>query len=227
MSKEIDNIFVDVRNAFRLLKSYQERILQIVSYIREQTPYTRMWGGRWYSDEIGTSRSPAPDYAKLKVNKDMPGWDFLYGYLFEYYFGKHKFGKKTLEMSIIQISDDGFFISNKSEKDISDLSCFESSKSSHSYIVFNVSVYTSNASEMWLSDPDCPDDGWGEFLDKFFSAPNDTKVTKNDKGGIVILKRYEMQRFTSQHETDTVIRDFGKILKNYTDIELFKSNFYE
>ena len=40
MSKEIDNIFVDVRNAFRLLNRYQKRILQIVSYVREQTPYT-------------------------------------------------------------------------------------------------------------------------------------------------------------------------------------------
>ena len=39
MKKEIDNIFVDVRNAFRLLSRYQKRILNIVNYIREQTPY--------------------------------------------------------------------------------------------------------------------------------------------------------------------------------------------
>lgn len=51
--KEIDNIFVDVRNAFRLLSRYQKRILNIVNYIREQTPYTDMWGSKnWYSDEI-------------------------------------------------------------------------------------------------------------------------------------------------------------------------------
>ena len=29
MKKEIDNIFVDVRNAFRLLTRYQERVLNI------------------------------------------------------------------------------------------------------------------------------------------------------------------------------------------------------
>ena len=52
MKKEIDNIFVDVRNAFRLLSRYQKRILNIVNYIREQTPYTDMWGSKnWYSDE--------------------------------------------------------------------------------------------------------------------------------------------------------------------------------
>ena len=42
MKKEIDNIFVDVRNAFRLLARFQERVLNIVNYIREQTPYTDM-----------------------------------------------------------------------------------------------------------------------------------------------------------------------------------------
>lgn len=33
MSKELDNAFVDVRNAFRLLYRYQSRILDIVGYI--------------------------------------------------------------------------------------------------------------------------------------------------------------------------------------------------
>ena len=65
MSKDIDNIFVDVRNAFRLLNRYQKRILHIVSYIREQTSYSDMWGSKWYSAEIGKRRnSPDPEYAK-------------------------------------------------------------------------------------------------------------------------------------------------------------------
>ena len=33
MKKEIDNIFIDVRNAFRLLSRFQERVLNIVNYI--------------------------------------------------------------------------------------------------------------------------------------------------------------------------------------------------
>lgn len=44
MNREIDNIFADVRNAFRLLNRYQERVLDIVNYIKEQTPFTRMTG---------------------------------------------------------------------------------------------------------------------------------------------------------------------------------------
>lgn len=118
MKKEIDNIFVDVRNAFRLLARFQERVLNIVNYIREQTPYTDMWGSKnWFSDEIRNRRnSPDKDYAKLNVYKDMSGLDFLYGHFFEYYFGATKRGRHTIEMSIFQVSDDGYFTSVRDKK---------------------------------------------------------------------------------------------------------------
>ena len=104
MSKELDNVFVDVRNAFRLLNDYQKHILNIVNYIREQTEYTEMWGRKnWYSNEIGNKKnSPDSDYAKLNITNDMWGWDFLYGYIFEYYFGDlDKKRKGNIEMSVI------------------------------------------------------------------------------------------------------------------------------
>ena len=229
MSKEIDNIFIDVRNAFRLLNRYQKRILQIVSYIREQTAYTDMWGKKdWYSDEIGKRRnSPDPEYAKLSIDKDMWGWDFLYGYIFEYYFGRQRINKKNVEMSIFQISDDGFFISSQDKKHMTDVSSFESSESSHSYLVLLVSVFTTKYSELWLSDPNFPDDEMKDFLTKFLSSPIDIKITKNEKGEVAIIKKYELQRFASQHEADDVIRDFGRIVKQQTSIELFKNSFFE
>lgn len=229
MSKEIDNIFVDVRNAFRLLNRFQKRILHIVSYIREQTAYTDMWGKKnWFSDEIGKRRnSPDPEYAKLSVHKDMWGWDFLYGYIFEYYFGRQRISKKHVEMSIFQISDDGFFISSQDKKHMTNVASFEVAESSHSYLVLLVTVFTTKYSELWLSDPNCPDDEMKDFLTKFLSFPIDTKITKNEKGEVAIIKKYELQRFASQHEADNVIRDFGRIVKDNAGIELFKNNFYE
>lgn len=62
---------------------------------------------------------------------------------------------------------------------------------------------------------------------KFYWFPIDTKITKNEKGEVAIIKKYELQRFASQHEADCVIRDFGRIVKDNAGIELFKNNFYE
>lgn len=229
MSKEIDNIFVDVRNAFRLLHNYQERVLQIVSYIREQTPFNDMWGKKdWFSAEIGKRRnSPDSDYAKLSVFKDMWGWDFLYGYFFEYYFGFEVISKKKVEMSIFQVSDDGFFISTQEKKLMNKTSCFDPSELSHSYLILNASIYTTEYTELWLTDPSYPDDEYVDFLSRFLSSPLDINISRNDKGEVALIKKYDMQRFTSQLEADAVIRDFGRIVKNETGIELFKHNFYE
>ena len=228
MSKEIDNIFIDVRNAFRLLNTYQERVLQIVTYIREQTPFTDMWGRKdWYSDAIGTRRnSPDTDYAKLAVYKDMWGWDFLYGYIFEYYFGPQVIDKKNVEMSVFQISDDGFFISDQAKKEMDDVASFEASENSHTYIMLNVTVYPKKQCDLWLSDPEFPDDGWDDFLTKFLSSSSDTKIVLNEEGA-TILKKYEMPRFTSQSAADEVIKDFGHLVKVNAGIELFKRAFYE
>lgn len=229
MSKDIDNIFIDVRNSFRLLNRYQKRILQIISYIREQTPYMDMWGKRdWFFEEIGKRRnSPDSEYAKLRVYKDMWGWDFLYGYLFEYYFGMTKIGKKKVEMSIFQISDDGFFISDQARKHMTDISSFEPSESSHSYLLFNASIFTTQYCKHWLSDPSFPDDDWQDCLTKFLSSPSDTKIITHTDGEVDVLKKYEMQKFATQQTADDVIRNFGKIIKEQTGVELFKSSFYE
>lgn len=227
MKKEIDNIFVDVRNAFRLLTRYQERVLNIVNYIREQTPYTDMWGSKnWYSDEIKSRRnSPDKEYAKLNVFKDMWGLDFLYGHFFEYYFGITKKGRYTIEMSIFQVSDDGYFISNDENKHMTDISSYANSEISHSYIVFNVSVYTTKQSQLWLHDPDRPEDDGKDFLTRFLESSKDKIITSTDKEH-TILKKYEMQHFTSQSEADKVISDFAKLVLDNTGVRIFKESFY-
>ena len=227
MKKEIDNIFVDVRNAFRLLTRYQERVLNIVNYIREQTPYTDMWGSKnWYSDEIKSRRnSPDKEYAKLNVFKDMWGLDFLYGHFFEYYFGRTKKGRYTIEMSIFQVSDDGYFISNDENKHMTDISSYANSEISHSYLVFNVSVYTTKQSQLWLHDPDRPEEDWKDFLTRFLESSIDKIITSTDKEH-TILKKYEMQQFTSQSEADKVITDFAKLVLDNTGVGIFKESFY-
>lgn len=231
MAQKLDNTFKDVRNAFRLLKEFQEKILNIVYYIREQTPYTEMWGSKiWYSDEIGKGRSPESDYAHLKVYKDMWGWDFLYGYIFEYWFGYTTIGKKNIDMSIFQLSDDGWFISNQPRKDMEDISTFAPSVESHSYIILNVSVTSNTNNEMWLdevSNEDRTFDSQKEFLTNFLSSSETTKIVKGKGDSVNILKKYEMQRFFDQSGADAVIKDFGCIVEKETGVKLFKETFYE
>ena len=216
MSKELDNAFTDVRSGFRLLARYQSRVLDIVNYIREHTPYTDMWGLRRYCNVISTRKNcPGDNYANLNVHCDMWSWDFMYNYLFEYYFGQVKIQRKTIDMSIIQVSDDGFYKSLANNPSPTDISTFLPSDESNSYLVF-----TAGWNE-WLRD-DVEDDNEA-FLNKFLAQSKDVSMYKNDKGHWSITKRYPMQRFASQKEADQVISDFGKLVKDYTDINLFNN----
>lgn len=219
MSKDIDNAFVDVRRAFRLLAEYQKRVLSIVNYIKEQTPYNDMWGSKWFSDPIGNRRkSPDSDYAKLSVSHDMWSWNYLYGYVFEYYFGSKKIDKKDIEMSIIQVSDDGFYISRKDRPTHTKPSTFESVEDSHSYIIINAGY------GMWMDDEQS--NSYDEYLTSFLKSDCDVKIHTDDKGHFFVCKRYPISRFVSQQGADEIIRDYGRIIFETSGIKLFKPSFY-
>lgn len=131
MNKEIDNAFIDVRNAFRLIYRYQSRVQSIIQYIREHTIFPAwgnhsVWGRRLFCNTIGKLRTQGPDigYADLDIYLDMWGWDFLYNYIFEYYFGQTEAEGKTVDMSIIQVSDDGYYKSQALKPSPTDISTY-------------------------------------------------------------------------------------------------------
>ena len=109
---------------------------------------------------------------------------------------------------------------------MTDVSSFEPSESSHSYLIFNVAIYTTKYCQ-WLHDPAFPDDDYKAFLTKFLESTSDTSIFKYDNGEVEVLKKYEMQKFATQQGADDVIRNFGKIIKEQADVELFKSSFYK
>lgn len=231
MSKELDNVFIDVRNAFRLLNSYQNRILDIVNYIWEQTDFEEILGSRkWYSEEIGKKNSPDSSYAKLNLSRDKcSGWNFLYGHFFEYYFGQlEKEDKRILEMSVFQVSDDGCFISNDENISMDNVSKFKKAEESHSYIVLNMTVSNQRANQIWLHDPEDPEEhGPRDFLTKFLSSPEPYKITKDSEGNILIIQKIEMQKFATQKSTDDEIRNFDKIVLESAKVRIFKDSFYD
>lgn len=232
MDTMLDNLFTDVRNAFRLLHEYQERIINIVDYIMKQAEYSSMYGRRWYFNPIKYKQS---EYAKLNIYSDMWGWDFLYGYIFEYYFGYRFIDKKSIDMSIFQISDDGYFTSNIPHKKMINVNSFSPTPESNSYLIFNVTVKNKESeNDMWLSDKPYPNNTqtgelelkWKNFLTDFLSSSELEKIEKGSNGEFTILKKYKMQNFNTEESANNIIRDFANILNKETGIKLFKPEFY-
>lgn len=223
MTKELDNIFVDVRNAFRLLNRYQKRILHAVTYIREQTGiFHETQGAKWFSHSLQESKNKQLDIYLNRIRKDMWGWDFLDGYMYEYFLGKENIEEKEVCMSVFQVSDDGYFISEKENKSETDVSSFKSAEQSHSYLILDLQIDSE-----YLFDNNYPEEKPDVFIRKFLSSTELTKITLNKKNEAgCILRKYEMQRFASQELADKVIRDFGELVEEKTGLRIFKSDFY-
>ena len=215
MSKDLDNAFLDVRNGFRLLFQYQTRVLQIIKYIREHTPYTSMWGRRLFCNTIHTTRnSPDSEYANLAIPSNMWAWDFMYNYLFEFYFGVKKIGGQNVDMSVVQVSDDGYFKSAYHKPTRINPTTFMSSEDSNSWFIISAGT------KAWFRDYE--ENDCDKFLHKFIASQSDTNVYKDEDGAWFVSKKYRMQQFASQIETDKIIADFGKLVSETGGVTLFK-----
>lgn len=49
------------------------------------------------------------------------------------------------------------------------------------YLVFNVSVYTTKFSQLWLGDPNRPNESQKDFLTRFLESSKDKIITSTDK----------------------------------------------
>jgi len=113
-NKEVDAALTDVRKAYRLLYQYQKRVLDVVYYIREKYNMPEFVGAKRFSDPIGKTRRCKEEYetVDLKIFRDMWAWDFLYSYEFEYYLGCRNTTNRQISISVLQISDSGFYESD-------------------------------------------------------------------------------------------------------------------
>ena len=117
-------------------------------------------------------------------------------------------------MSVIQVSDDGFYRSLMPNPSETNVATFESAEASNS-----VFVLTAGWKE-WFRDAETDD--YDAFLHKVLAGDKDCFVYINEKGHWAITKKYPMQRFVSQAEADKVLADFGRIVKENTGIELIQ-----
>ncbi len=234
---DVESALIDVRNAFRLLSVYQQSVLGIVFNIRDKTifkGYNIVGKKDWYSNLI---RHCSQDQ-ELKVGDKMWGLDFLYGHFFEYRFVTDKkqrdINGKTIDMSVFQVSDDGYFYATNKENDIKMMpdEYEKSSEDSHSYIILNMSIYKDEKEKLWLYDPKSGKRD-KEFLwhfvrgDEVLKMKDDYKdcFIYDDKGeSFIIIKKYEMQRFENEKLADEVIEDFDNIVKEATGESILLKN---
>ena len=235
--QSIKNALTNVRGAFRTLASYQQSMLSVVNYIKNRSGIqnARIYGAKRFSNPIRTCRQQEDYDANLNIFNDMWSWDFLYGYMFEYYLGAHKLatndGEKEVSISIIQVSDDGYITSQLDDKKRDDLECFKKPEESNSWLIMCVGygdgwyyIPQIMSRETYSPTP------WAEVAFQAASyvinAPESTYINKQGVDGcecLFMAKTIPMESCFDAVNIDSVLAEFSNQLKQECGLELFKA----
>ncbi|WP_304611457.1 hypothetical protein [Paramuribaculum intestinale] len=235
--QSIKNALTNVRGAFRTLASYQQSMLSVVNYIKNRSGIqnARIYGAKRFSNPIRTCRQQEDYDANLNIFNDMWSWDFLYGYMFEYYLGKHTLatndGEKEVSISIIQVSDDGYITSQFDNKKRDDLECFNSPGESNSWLIMCVGY-----GDGWYYIPQIMSretyslTPWAEVAFQAASyvinAQASTYINRQGVDGsecLFMAKTIPMESCFDAVNIDSVLAEFSNQLKQECGLELFKS----
>lgn len=231
---QLKEALIDVRRAFRLLHQYQKHVLSLIHFIQGEVQcynqgkvqrYNYCRGRRHFIRPIGLKRG-GDDYANLDVRWNMWGWDYLYGYLYEYYFDALESDEHTIWMSIIQVSDDGRF---KSEaKSLTNLDSFAGEEESCSYLILNVSIAPKGKKSLWLRDPEVDaEQSIEEYLHSFIASENQYKCVKDEKEGrISIQRKISLCDLGSPEDVKIQLRRFAQLVKQESGACIFKDDYY-
>ena len=202
---DLDDSLYEVRKAYRLLKEYQERILNIVFYIKEKLSMPEVIGDRWFCDPLRKKKN-----GYLKLFPGMWSWDFMYSYEFEYNFGDVELDEnREYSLSIVQVSDTGYY--EKEAADKNDISTFLRSDLSNSLFLFILVV--KDVEDDWL---------WQERIEEIKDRLLLSSDTTYCEKGVFASKKYSLSEFIDQGSTNSVLLDFSVLVNAECNVELVK-----
>ena len=141
--------------------------------------------------------------------------------MFEYYLGEFEVNRYTIKrMSIVQVSDDGYAISDNRYKRREELDSFASAEESHSYLVLCAEVARSEHDNCMMYGGGDPN----SFMFDFLADRCDYKVCKSYFGkNVFVCKRYDMKCFRNQSSTDKTLADFNDLVMQTTGEGVFRN----
>jgi hypothetical protein len=183
--KELDDVFIDVRKSYRLLYSYQRRMMDLVQFIGTHYGFQYVQG--W--SEFSSAREPK----KLKLNNS--AWDMLGMYCFTFQFSTKDFGKyKNIELLVVLVNDTGFYDISKNRKDRVHIDKFSDVNDAKTQL--HLCLKTTNQD-------------WSFYHHEMFKANSKKEYTeKTDISDLLIGKKYDLSDFMNEENTLMQLKNF-------------------
>ena len=195
-TSELNNALLDVRKAYRLLYEYQKRVLDTVNYISNNLGYTDYKGG------VPQFTKPSPGYNKGTLSNW--AWDWLNMYYYEFYFGGKSIAGKDVHLSIVLLSDTGFYDKNTDNNKKTDLDCFNSVEQSQTKLILAIADHAWSGTTAKL----------GKLLNQYEKQELVYEYAIEDQQKLIIAKNYNLALFLNKETTNLQIKDFEFFCRN-------------
>lgn len=180
----IKDALLEVRKAYRLLHDYQRMVMDALNYVGIQFGLTYMGG--WPKFSAVTPRLGGG-------NLNYPAWNWLNLMAYDFHFTRDIEGGKTLMVSMLLISDTGYYCSKEEAMEQKDPADFLPPEQSGTKIGFVISV------EDW--QPAFMEDR--EAIRVFIETGGELPAEFVGKG--IITRCYDLARLMSEDSTNTLI----------------------
>lgn len=148
-------LFVNVRKSVRLLYEYQKRMQGTMFHIKSilnLSPAGRIEINKLYSRAPRASK----DYGETSLGDGNWAWDYIYPMAMEYYLGEKRIKDTDFCLSVIQVTDDGYYKALKDglSPNRLDTNTYVSAESSESHTLFVMEIKPSGSSwaKRWNRD---------------------------------------------------------------------------
>lgn len=197
----------DVRKAHRIIYEYQSRMLDLITLIYNKLGFQYIDGRKHFSNPIKFLKQNND----LKIPKGMWGWDFLYSYCFNYYFGEINIKtKQYISLSITQYSDTGFYDIEENNKQ--DTSTFLKTENSSSKLLFILECRSKTGKEIMINLNEICENK--KYASQYFE-----KETNPIKEGTQIIYSFPLERFINEKNTMEALREFNNYCKEEIGVD--------
>lgn len=198
--EELKEVLGDVRQAYRLLYTYQRRVLDTVRFIGTKMGFTFNTGQSLFTDNINH---------RTVLESKRWAWDFFPGYNYWYAFNGRVIGSnQNFEFGIMVISDSGYYSLKNEEVNKNDklkLDEFEDASSSETQIAFVLRKLNAEKKHNF--------NHLTELM--FMPLSTTTQSVKRENNGVIFLgQKFDLSNLSDE---ETTINCLGKFIKLCND----------
>lgn len=184
LNTNMNDLFVDVRRAYRLLYLYQRRVMDLMKFIGGH--YALAYSGGW-----SHFSNIAPRAGRGSLN--LWAWDWLNMYHHQFYFHPKTIDNQSIQFAVFLVSDTGYYDATLTDHDKLNVKAFASPENADTCLVFLA------GKGAWH----------GDFADFKINYKKDAAdYVRNNEKGRVVAKSFPLQRFIDEASTIKALQEF-------------------